>query len=103
MHDFTVSLSNDSPGAKRKHVDGSNPLSNTHMGKRRRDMEDMGDFDNDPAHGSKHWTEDEKTELFKWLMAEGEDDHWTALRTAKNSCFRKVCCPAAWNGTLTIR
>jgi len=95
MHDFTVSLSNDSPaanGAKRKHVDGSNPLSNTHMGKRRRDIEDMGDFDNDPAHGSKHWTEDEKTELFKWLMADGEDDHWNALRTAKNSCFRKVCC-----------
>lgn len=102
MHDFTVSLSNDSPGAKRKHVDGSNPLSNTHMGKRRRDMEDMGDFDNDPAHGSKHWTEDEKTELFKWLMADGEDDHWNALRTAKNSCFRK-CAAEVFSGKKTYQ
>ncbi|KAL4062857.1 hypothetical protein J3A83DRAFT_4108049 [Scleroderma citrinum] len=106
MHDFTVSLSNDSPavnGAKRKHVDGSNPLSNTHMGKRRRDADDIGpDFDNDPAHGSKHWTEDEKTELFKWLMADGEDDHWNALRTAKNSCFRK-CAAEVFGGKKTYQ
>ncbi|KAG6332468.1 hypothetical protein ID866_6624 [Astraeus odoratus] len=92
MHDFTVSLTNEGPaanGVKRKHNDGTNPLSNAQMGKRRREVEDLGDYDNDPANGSKHWTEEEKTELFQWLMGDGQDDHWNALRTAKNSCFRK--------------
>ncbi|KAI6039820.1 hypothetical protein EDC04DRAFT_2879468 [Pisolithus marmoratus] len=88
----------------RKHApDGPNALSsNTQIGKRRRDVEDLGDFENDPNHGSKHWTEEEKTELFKWLMGDGEDEHWNALRTAKNSCFRK-CAAEVFGGKKTYQ
>ncbi|KAI6099706.1 hypothetical protein F5141DRAFT_1066518 [Pisolithus sp. B1] len=75
IHDFAVALANNNNndssaannGVKRKHApDGPNTLSsNAQIGKRRRDVEDLGDFENDPNHGSKHWTEEEKTELFK--------------------------------------
>jgi hypothetical protein len=94
MHEFTVPLTNESPATnalKRKHADGVNTISNGQLGKRRREGDEIGDFDSDSVHGSKHWTEDEKTKLFTWLMGQGEDEHWNALRTAKNSCFREVC------------
>ncbi|KAI6155545.1 hypothetical protein BKA82DRAFT_991504 [Pisolithus tinctorius] len=122
IHDFAVALANNNNnasndgsstsaainGVKRKHVhDGPNTLSssNTQIGKRRRDViEDLGgDFaENDPNHGSKHWTEEEKTELFKWLMGDGEDEHWNTLRTAKNSCFRK-CAAEVFGGKKTYQ
>jgi hypothetical protein len=94
IHEFTVPLTNDGPatnGLKRKHTDSVNPMANGQVGKRRREGEEMGDFDSDSVHGSKHWTEEEKTKLFTWLMGPGEDEHWNALRTTKNSCFREVC------------
>ncbi|KAF8842052.1 hypothetical protein BDN67DRAFT_979817 [Paxillus ammoniavirescens] len=92
IHEFTVPLTNDSPvtnALKRKHTDSVNTMSNGQVGKRRREGEEMGDFDSDSVHGSKHWTEEEKTKLFTWLMGPGEDEHWNALRTTKNSCFRE--------------
>ncbi|KIY71681.1 hypothetical protein CYLTODRAFT_435084 [Cylindrobasidium torrendii FP15055 ss-10] len=38
--------------------------------------------------GAKHWSDEEKTRLFNWLMGPGQDDHWNALRATKNSCLR---------------
>ncbi len=42
------------------------------------------------ASGARHWTDDEKTKLFNWLMGQNEDEHFDALRTKKNTCFRDV-------------
>jgi hypothetical protein len=54
---------------------------------------DGGDsFDIDgSAQGAKHWTDEEKTRLFTWLMGQGQDEHWNSLRATKNSCLREVC------------
>lgn len=54
---------------------------------------DSGDtFDIDgSAQGAKHWTDEEKTRLFTWLMGQGQDEHWSSLRATKNSCLREVC------------
>lgn len=93
IHEFTVPLTNDAQTAsalKRKHTDGATVISNNQMGKRRREVEEGGEFDTDPVHGSKHWTDDEKTKLFTWLMGPSEDEHWNSLRSTKNSCFREV-------------
>jgi histone acetyltransferase MYST4 len=74
---------------KRKPIDG---ISNGHMPKRRREGDEVGDsFESDGGQGAKHWTDDEKTKLFNWLMGPGQDDHWNALRATKNSCLREVC------------
>lgn len=60
--------------------------------KRRRDHDDNDSYDLDPAsQGAKHWTDDEKSKLFTWLMGPANDDHWNALRATKNSCLREVC------------
>ncbi len=42
------------------------------------------------AGGARHWTDEEKTKLFNWLMGPNEDEHFDALRTKKNTCFRDV-------------
>ena len=94
IHEYTIPLTNDSPATsvlKRKHADGANSMSNSQLGKRRREGQDVAEFDSDSVHGSKHWTEEEKTKLFNWLMDPGEDEHWNSLRSTKNSCFREVC------------
>lgn len=36
------------------------------------------------------WTDEEKGILFNWLMGPGQDEHWNALRAAKNSALREV-------------
>jgi hypothetical protein len=72
---------------KRKAVD--NPLlpaGSSSNNKRRREP---GDDDDLPA-GAKHWTEAEKTKLFKWLMGPNQDDRFNALKVSKNSCLREV-------------
>lgn len=53
---------------------------------------DDGDgYDMDGGNaGAKHWTDDEKSRLFNWLMGPGQEDHWNALRATKNSCLREV-------------
>ena len=84
-----------SPAAKRKQIDSS---MNTQMSKRRRSENnnngaDDGDnnFDMDGgAQGAKHWTDEEKSKLFSWLMGPGQEEHWNALRATKNSCLREV-------------
>lgn len=43
------------------------------------------------AGGAKHWSDEEKTKLFNWLMGVGQEEHWNALRATKNSCLREVC------------
>lgn len=73
---------------KRKQVD--NGL--TQIPKRRREVDELADsFDADgSAQGAKHWTDEEKSKLFTWLMGPGHDDHWNSLRATKNSCLREV-------------
>lgn len=62
----------------------------TQVLKRRRDDDgDTYDIDGN-GQGAKHWTDEEKTKLFTWLMGQGQDEHWNALRATKNSCLREV-------------
>ncbi|KAF8072007.1 hypothetical protein FPV67DRAFT_1560717 [Lyophyllum atratum] len=84
---FTVTPGHNSPGMKRKQVD---PTMNTQVLKRRRDAEDGDAFDIDgTGQGAKHWTDEEKSKLFSWLMGPGQDEHWNSLRATKNSCLRE--------------
>lgn len=84
---------NNSPGMKRKQVDNMN----AQLNKRRRAetvQEDGDGFDVDGGgQGAKHWTDDEKSKLFNWLMGPGQEEHWNALRATKNSCLRDVSDP----------
>lgn len=64
-------------------------------GKKRRsdvydDDADDPEVGEDAAGGARHWTDEEKTKLFNWLMGPNEDEHFDALRTKKNTCFRDV-------------
>ncbi|KAF8134977.1 hypothetical protein EV363DRAFT_1160142 [Boletus edulis] len=105
IHEYAVPLTNDSPATnalKRKHTDGTNVMSNSQLGKRRREGQDMAEFDSDSVHGSKHWTEEEKTKLFTWLMDLSEDEHWNSLRSTKNSCFRE-CAVEVFGGKKTYQ
>ncbi|KXN91698.1 Histone acetyltransferase KAT7, partial [Leucoagaricus sp. SymC.cos] len=73
-------------GVKRKHADNSAQG----IKRNRRDIDDGDPYDLDPAgQGAKHWTDEEKTKLFTWLMGAGQDEHWNALRATKNSCLRE--------------
>ncbi|TRM64242.1 hypothetical protein BD626DRAFT_491202 [Schizophyllum amplum] len=77
-----------SPALKRKQTEQT--LLTHAPPKRRRDAEDTPDT-YDPeggGQGAKHWTDDEKTKLFQWLMGNNMDEHWNALRATKNSCLR---------------
>lgn len=85
---YTVGSGQDSPILKRKQPDGVIAQGN----KRRRDGDDGDSFDIDgTGSGAKHWTDEEKSKLFSWLMGPGQDDHWNSLRATKNSCLREVC------------
>jgi hypothetical protein len=72
-------------------------------GKKRRsdgyddDADDPDVGEDGGAGGARHWTDDEKTKLFRWLMGPNEDEHFDALRTKKNTCFRDVSHPCAVN------
>lgn len=77
---------------KRKQIDSN---TNAQMGKRRRSDNHADDGDNSfdidgGAQGAKHWTDEEKSKLFSWLMGPGQEEHWNALRATKNSCLREV-------------
>ncbi|KAG6850716.1 hypothetical protein H0H93_009874 [Arthromyces matolae] len=83
---FTVT-GHTSPGLKRKQIDTS---LHPQVLKRRRDVEETDAFDIDGSgQGAKHWTDEEKSKLFSWLMGPGQDEHWNALRATKNSCLRE--------------
>lgn len=68
--------------------------------KRRRDPED--DYDGEGGAGSKHWSDEEKSKLFTWLMGPGNDDHWNNLRATKNSCLRD-CAQEVFAGKKTYQ
>ncbi|KAF8273333.1 hypothetical protein EI94DRAFT_1716464 [Lactarius quietus] len=79
--------------SKRKQLES--PYTQSSGKKRRADGYD--DDPDDPevgedggAGGARHWTDEEKTKLFDWLMGPNEDEHFDALRTKKNTCFRDV-------------
>ncbi|KAI0768081.1 hypothetical protein BD413DRAFT_494060 [Trametes elegans] len=48
---------------------------------------DAQDLDVGPNGGPKHWTEEEKTRFFTWMLT--SDDHWEAFRTRMNTVFRE--------------
>lgn len=86
---FAVPANQPSPGIKRKQVDS---VINAQVPKRRRDGEESANADYDldsSGQGAKHWTDEEKSKLFTWLMGQGQDDHWNSLRATKNSCLRE--------------
>ena len=85
-HSPMLSFVSQTPASKRKQGDG---VIGDQLAKRRREGDE--NFDSEGVgQGAKHWTDDEKTKLFNWLMAPGQDDHWNALRATKNSCLRDV-------------
>ncbi|KAF7375196.1 hypothetical protein MSAN_00406200 [Mycena sanguinolenta] len=76
-----------SSSVKRKQTDN---ILTGHVSKRRREPEEPVDpYEDASGAGAKHWTDDEKTQLFQWLMGQGHDDHWNSLRATKNSCLRE--------------
>ncbi|KAA1467546.1 hypothetical protein DENSPDRAFT_926695 [Dentipellis sp. KUC8613] len=84
---------NGNAGKKRRQADTSFEPEDTEDG-------EGGDGDGG-ASGARHWTDDEKTKLFNWLMGPGEDEHFDALRTKKNTCFRE-CALDAFGGRKTF-
>ncbi|KAF5367092.1 hypothetical protein D9758_003975 [Tetrapyrgos nigripes] len=59
-------------------------------------------FDEGGGQGAKHWSDEEKSKLFKWLMGPGQDDHWNSLRATKNSCLRE-CASEVFGGKKTYQ
>ncbi len=58
-------------------------------------MDEADQYDVDGGgQGAKHWTDEEKTKLFTYLMGRGQDDHWQSLKATKNSCLREVSHPS---------
>jgi hypothetical protein len=73
---------------KRKQVD---PIVSTNKRRRETGADEGDSYDMDGnQQGAKHWTDEEKSRLFNWLMGPGQEDHWNALRATKNSCLREV-------------
>ncbi|KAJ7678480.1 hypothetical protein B0H17DRAFT_944489 [Mycena rosella] len=76
------------PSMKRKQAETS--VLSGHVSKRRREAEESADtYEDGGGAGAKHWTDEEKTSLFQWLMGPTHDDHWNSLRATKNSCLRE--------------
>ena len=97
-HEMPVQPVNRQPTAsssKRKQLESQYTQGTTK--KRRSDVYDDDPDDpevgEDGAGGARHWTDEEKTKLFNWLMGPSEDEHFDALRTKKNTCFRDVSSP----------
>ncbi|PPQ98338.1 hypothetical protein CVT26_013594, partial [Gymnopilus dilepis] len=92
-----------SPAMKRKQVD---PSLGAQTLKRRREAggaDETDNFDIDGGgQGAKHWTDEEKTKLFNWLMGVGQEEHWNALRATKNSCLRD-CAQEVFGGKKTYQ
>ena len=62
------------------------------------DVEDAQDLEVGPNGGAKHWTEEDKTRFFSWML--NNDEHWDAFRTRMNTVFREVslCVPRGAEG-----
>lgn len=90
LHQFSVPLpgvEHESTSAALKRKQNENDSGGA--SKRRRDADENID-DGDGGPGAKHWSEEEKTRLFNWIMGPDQDDHWNSLRAAKNSALRDV-------------
>lgn len=94
LHDLSLppNARQQTAGPKRKSGgDGDTP--SVSAKKRRADGTfglDDDDGEREGANGAKHWTDDDKTKLFTYLMGPGQDDHFNMLRSSKNSCLREV-------------
>lgn len=51
---------------------------------------DGGEGEGGMSTAARHWSDDEKTKLFVWLLGRDMDEHFDALKTKKNTCFREV-------------
>ncbi|TBU32519.1 hypothetical protein BD311DRAFT_775168 [Dichomitus squalens] len=51
------------------------------------DGEEGQDLEVGPNGGAKHWTEEEKTRFFTWMLM--SDEHWDAFKTRMNTVFRE--------------
>ncbi|KIM39959.1 hypothetical protein M413DRAFT_37326, partial [Hebeloma cylindrosporum] len=89
-----------SPAMKRKQVD---PIASTNKRRRETGADEGDSYDIDGnQQGAKHWTDEEKSRLFNWLMGPGQEDHWNALRATKNSCLRE-CAVEVFGGKKTYQ
>ncbi|KAJ7650711.1 hypothetical protein FB45DRAFT_730073 [Roridomyces roridus] len=94
------SVSANGSAPKRKQADN---ILTGHLSKRRREAEEPVDpYEDAGGAGAKHWTDEEKTQLFQWLMGPTHDDHWNALRATKNSCLRE-CANEVFGGKKTYQ
>ncbi len=46
------------------------------------------DSDLGPSGGAKHWTDEEKTRLFHWMLT--DDNRWESFGSKMNTIFREV-------------
>lgn len=46
------------------------------------------DYEVGPAGGAKHWTDEEKSRLFHWMLS--DDERWEAFGSKMNTIFREV-------------
>ena len=58
------------------------------------DGEEGQDLEVGPNGGAKHWTEEEKTRFFTWMLT--SDEHWDAFKTRMNTVFREVRRVRCW-------
>ena len=77
----------DKPGKKRRGSQYGQGHAPDHANSGGGANEDMlgGAIDNP---GAKHWSDEEKTKFFIWLL--GSDEHWEQFGTKMNTCFREV-------------
>ncbi|EPQ54027.1 hypothetical protein GLOTRDRAFT_77913, partial [Gloeophyllum trabeum ATCC 11539] len=89
----------------KKRREGENGLDDNSMFAEGQDELDLDMQSNELDFGlgaPKHWTDEEKTKFFAWLMGAGQDDHWNALRASKNACFRE-CADQLFGGKKTMQ
>ena len=80
------STTSDASGKKRRQRMGGGSVSAAGPGVD--DGEEAQDLEVGPNGGAKHWTEEEKTRFFTWMLT--SDEHWDAFRTRMNTVFREV-------------
>ena len=71
------------PRKQRQRMSVSTSHTDTEM-ESTKDESDVG-----PSGGPKHWTDDEKSKLFHWLL--DSDERWEAFGTKMNTVFREAC------------
>ncbi|EIN04028.1 hypothetical protein PUNSTDRAFT_108871 [Punctularia strigosozonata HHB-11173 SS5] len=70
--------------------------------RKRRRHEGADPSDEGPNGGPKHWTDEEKTRLFRWVMGPGRDLQFNSLRASKNGCLRE-CAQQVFGGRKTYQ